>query len=709
MLDVFARHTARMGNCALWLILVAALAGVPFVQAGPAAAQEKIDANKTDKRAAFQLDAMTVTAQKQEENIQEVPVSMTVLDSVVIEDAGIESIMDLGHFVPNFHILEAGNSGLNAPTTRGVYAPTEAGTVTTGLFVDGVPIFSTNGFDSSFLNIERVEVLRGPQGTLYGRGAEAGAINIITSKPGNEFTGKISTSGGHWLSSEADDWLARTSVFLNGPIIENKLFFGVSGNFVHKDGYIQNTTTDLAENDRSNWYGKLNLRLQATDKLEISTFASRKKYDDDAGQQGLSSLGAATYGFPAPDDRTVSSNLDDGFYHMTQDLQALKIQYDFTKNLSLTSITTHLHTGTDVLQDFDYTAMTLAHTKVDQSVTRLSEELRLGYAQDKLKWVLGAYIETDETEDKRSTDSIMPALVSKTHRTTGGETYAVFAHVTYPVTDRLNLVGGLRYEVSDREFEDKSAGAKKTKTWDSLSPKFAVEYTFSPAIMAYASATMGYRTGGFNTQIATTPEFYSYDPETLWSYEVGAKTTFLDGRLIANGAIFYMNISDMQVTETQPSGMAYLVNAAEATSKGFEMDLTYHPASGLSFMAGFGYTDITFDSFSDVAGNYKGNKGPWSPEYTFNLSGQYRHPDGWFARIDLVGCGKTYFDKDNTYSRDPYELVNAKVGYEWDHFDIYLYGKNIFDTRYDAVNVWGGSATLYSEPGEAGLQMTYRF
>ncbi len=655
------------------------------------------------------LEEITVTAQKQEENIQDVPVSMTVLDAVAIEDATIESVLDLGDVVPNLYIFESGVTGLNVPVTRGLYAQTETTAATTGIYLDGVPVATGTEFDVSFSDIERIEVLRGPQGTLYGKGAEGGVINIITRQPDNTLVGQISVQAGRWLSSEADDWLGRTSLYMGGPVVKDKLFFGISGNYQYKDGFIYDAFTDQAQNRRTKWSGKFNLRWKATDKLDISAFISRLEYDDDGGSLDLSALGEAAFGVPSTPYRVVSCDLTNEFLETTLDMQALKIIYDVTDALSLTSVTTHIDSKHDGKQDFDFSEYPVFHSTSDIFTKRTSQELRLGYAGNGVKWLAGLYFETEERGDKRITDSMVPTFAGTTQGVTEDTTYAAFAHLTWPLTDRLSLVAGVRYETDDRDYEDKINGGKKSDSWDILTPKFAVEYDVTPHVMGYASATMGYRSGGFNI-LATSPEFSSFEPEKLWSYEMGAKAALLEGTLIVNGAVFYMNIQDYQTIETQWDGMAFMINAPGATSKGLEMDLTYKPARSITLNAGFGYTDVEIDSFSDAKGDYTGNQGPWSPEYTFHLGGQYRHPDtGWYARVDLIGYGKTYYDKDNTYFRDPYEIVNVKFGYEWEKFDVYLYGKNIFDTEYDAVNSWGGISTMYSEPGVIGLQMTYRF
>jgi iron complex outermembrane receptor protein len=209
--------------------------------------------------------------------------------------------------------------------------------------------------------------------------------------------------------------------------------------------------------------------------------------------------------------------------------------------------------------------------------------------------------------------------------------------------------------------------------------------------------------------LATDPQYFSFDEETVWNYEIGLKSAFLNNRLIVNGAIYYMDISDMQVEESITPIVSYVTNAAEATGEGIELEMKALITEGLKLNAGFGYNHVEFDEFKDVLGDYAGNKNPYAPEYTFNIGAQYRFQNGIYARADLIGYGEMYFDKANQYKRDAYEIVNAKIGYETEHVDVYLYGKNIFDKKYHSYGYYNGYYTIYSNPGEVGLQLVYRF
>jgi iron complex outermembrane receptor protein len=574
--------------------------------------------------------------------------------------------------------------------------------------VDGVPVLTGIGFVNEMLDIERIEVLRGPQGTIYGKGTEAGAINIITRQPDNEFRGKVSAQGGKLLSGETGDKeKGEFSLNLSGPIQKDRLFFSIAGKYYQKDGFIENTMTGDDVDDRERWFGRAHLRWTPVDDLDISLIASRLEYDDGDANMNMGENGAAMFGLPAPEDRKVTSNME-GENNSSNDSQSLKIAYDISESLTLTSITTNWVYEDEGFADFDFSPATLMHSDKDSEYSKVSQELRLNYSAERLKWLVGLYYDRDVFDVDYEVTSVIPQMAGVTSRDVDGHTYAVFANLTYPLTKRLSLITGLRYEKEEQDFEDNISHQNSNASWDELSPKIALEYCFTPAIMTYVSASQGYRSGGFNWT-AKDPHYISYDEEKLWSYEIGAKSAFLDNRLIINGSAYYMKIDDMQVNEAVSPMESYITNAAEATGKGVELEIRARPYDGLSLMAGFGYSDIEFDSFKDVLGDYEGNENPWSPEYTFNIGAQYRHESGFYVRADLIGYGKMYFDKANDYSRDAYEIVNAKIGYEAEDFDIYLYGKNLFDKEYDSDGYYGGMYTIYSDPGEVGLQAVYRF
>ncbi len=661
---------------------------------------------KADKE--YQLETITVTAQKQEENVQEIPLAVSVFDSITIGDANMESMNDVADFTPNLLISGQGFSGWNAPSMRGIYAPGETLAVSTGLYIDGVPILSVLGYDDSFLDVERVEVLRGPQGTLYGKNTEAGAINIITRQPDNKFRGKITANGGAFLSTETGNGSGGDlAVNLSGPLAKDRLFTSFSGQFHQQQGFIENITTGETTNDQQHWYGKGHLRWTPVDHLDISFIASYLKYDGDGPNMGMSDLGSIMFGLMPDKYRQDSSNID-SYDDSRFNSQALKVAYDINELMTITSVTARRLYKDVKLTDFDFSPMTLFHAATDNTFEILSQEFRLNYVNDRLKWLMGVYYDNDDREMRGDTMSDFPSMASMLRRDLDFTTYAVFANLSYPLLEKFNVVAGLRYEYQKGEMKDSIYNVENDNSSDSISPKLALEYLFSPKIMSYLSVSKGFRSGGFN-MYAMTPQYYSYDDEELWSYEAGMKSVFLDNRLIVNSAVYYMDIDNMQVNEAVSPIETYVTNAAKATGYGFEVEATAKIFDGLSLMAGFGYNHVEFDEFKDAAGDYTGNQNPFAPEYTYNVGIQYRHGSGFYFRTDLIGNDKMYLDKTNTHARDAYHIVNVKTGYETERFDIYLYGKNIFDEEYDMIGASGGYYTMYSEPGQIGLQVNYRF
>lgn len=642
----------------------------------------------------FTIEAMTVTAQKQEENVQDVPVGVTVFDDQAIEDIKIESVTELADFVPNLMMFEFGKAMSGQPTMRGVSASTSSESSTAvGIYVDGVP----SGFTAGIFDIERIEVLRGPQGTLYGKNTEAGAINIITRQPDNTFRGKISTELG-------EDNKYKGGVNLSGPLQEDKLFFSIVGEYEQKDGFIEDTYTGNTLDDREQWFGRGKLRWAPMESLDVSLIVSRLSRDDNGMRISLTPYGAVVFGLAAPEDRKMSSNVD--LYNKTDsDLQALKAVYEINESYTLTSITARTASTGTSSNDWDFSRIEWFESTSHSESYTLSQELRLNASIGKLKWIVGLYADDDNIE--RTIKKPVSGKLTM-NREVNGNSHAVFGQASYFLTEQINLIGGLRYENQDREYKDFLSGAGDDGSWEHISPKIALEYHLTPDIMSYASITEGYRPGAFN-QLAADEQYASYDEEILWSYELGFKSAFFNRRLVVNGAVYYMNITDMQVEDAIDPDNSYVTNAAEATGIGGELEISARLADGLTLSAGFGYSDITFDEYKDALGDYEGNHNPYAPDYTYNIGAQYRHARGMYARIDLIGYGKTYFDRDNEYSRDPYELVNAKIGYESEHYDVYLYGKNIFDTEYDSKGYFGGFYTIYSDPREIGLQLTYRF
>ncbi len=647
------------------------------------------------------LKTMTVTANKTEENTQEVSGSLTVFSGDEVNDLKMEGISDISNFTPNFTIIEAGASGYNMPSMRGMFAEIHSHTVAVGLYVDGVPILDGMGYEQALIDAERIEILKGPQGTLYGKGSEAGIINIITHTPDSEAQGQVSAELG------IDNKIKAEGTF-SGPIIQDKFYAGLSILHEQKDGWLENTSGDTID-DLKQDYVAAKLRFTPTGDLDITLSGTYLKYDNGQQHMNLTELGASQYGLSAPGDRVVSSTLY-GYDKTDTTALTLKVEYRLSDTLKLSSVTSNRKYSVDNLQDYDFAQPEYFHYRSQLETTRYSEELRLSSTNTPIKWVVGIYTDTDEIENKYSSSSIYPSMIMAIDDAVNeGTSRSAFSHINVPIGD-FSVLGGIRYDYQEREFNQPSYGISLEDTWSEVSPKIGAEYRVSKEMMTYATVSKGYLPGGFNSYAAYAgkSQYMSFDEEKLWSYEIGIKNTLLNNRLILNVSAFYMDITDAQVQEYVNTTSNYTTNAAEVSSKGFEIETIYKPMHGLIMTAGFGYVEARFDDFSDALGNYEGNRRPYTPDYTFNIGATYRVSSGFYYGADVVGTGNMYTDKANEYKRDAYALINVKVGYETEHYDIYLYGKNILDEEYD-LPYDEGMYVIYSPPAEFGVTFAARF
>jgi len=627
-----------------------------------------------------QLDTVTVTAQKTEENVQDVPIAISVFDEFTLEDKMIDSIADISKYTPGFELQDLGGTMSFLPSVRGIFS--SAGTnPSVGLFIDGVPMMRAS-YEASLLDIERIEVLKGPQGTLYGKNAETGVINVITKKPDNEIKGKIIAD----LGSDSKRELAFNA---SGPIVQDKFYIGIAGKHYEKDGFVKNTYKNTMDDDREHDYGKIHLRWTPNDDLELSLISSKIKYNEGGSNGGPN----ATY-------KEVTNDFDNV---NTSDIvtHALNISYTINNNLSLTSTTTHTKENLSVVADFDRSNVVGLHMFNDRPSKTTAEELKLNYHNDNIKLVSGIYLENQKQHIDRT--MIMAAATRYTTNDTEGDSLGLFSHVTYDINDRLSVLGGLRYDKVNQEFKD------STQTIDNdeseVSPKIGLTYDLKENMMTYVTISKGYRAGGFNLN-ALTGSPKTYNKETLYSYEVGLKGTSIDSKLSYDAAVYYMDMTDMQVGYYPDIGSYITTNAAEATSKGIEASLNFQATDTINLFASASYNDVTLDKYHDGKVDYSGNTATYASKYNFSLGATYRSSQGYYASADISGFGDMYLDLANKYKRDPYEIVNAKIGYEQEDYNIYLYAKNLFDKEYDQV---GATTTTYSEPRELGVRLAYRF
>ena len=664
------------------------------------------------------LEPILVSAQKQLENIQDVPVSMDVFTEDMIENAGINDIQEMTRFAPNVY-LSASNAQ-NAIIIRGLSPFNNALFGPAGFFVDGVSYPSLFMHNPELFDVERIEVLRGPQGTLYGRNTESGAINVITQKPGNRFEGKVYGEYYMFDSSGGSSPGWRLGGNVNAPLVADKLAFRLAGQLNQSDGYITNTFNDddkAGKIDHQNLRGIL--RFTPGDRWDI-TLASHVMHNDD---------GKGYFRFFDGPYRTDSHEIAYNGKYQLEDRgnnHSLSLQYDHD-SFRIVSITGLLNYHRDFTQDFDCTPRPLGNSEFDYDDQQFSQEIRIQAPEDAktLKWLGGLYYLHQNTDVR----FFQPATKMDRDSDLKSTSYALFGQATYTAFDRLHLTAGLRYEITDTkgEMDFTSARGKsrfnKDMDFNELLPKVSLSYDITKRAMIYVSVAKGYLAGGYAYHTATNQNNLTYDPEYSWNYEMGLKTSWLDERLIANLAVFYTQVKDKQVMQYVPGvlGSMEISNAAEAHTQGFELEIKAKPAAGWDIIAGLGYVQAEIDDWSGVNFNpvtkkfvpfdYSGNKLPNVPQYTYNLGIQYAHPVGLFGRVDLLGTGDFQSNAANTVEVGGYELVNLRLGYDSQNLGVVLWCNNLFDKQYTAISMdWGGSVLGQDGiPRSMGVKVTYKF
>ena len=435
------------------------------------------------------------------------------------------------------------------------------------------------------------------------------------------------------------------------------------------------------------------LRWLPSDRLEVNIHTG-VDLTRDGGSSDIASDEVRYHEARDPDDKCDSDIFN----------TALNVNYtsDFAK---ITSITTYRETETDTQINLSYLNTGYLHKIDNTDSTSLTQELRIQSPDESatLKWLGGLYY-SNENEDYNDYSNTYDTESSYGYNVKynwpgdrGEETMAAFGQLTIPLFSRLNLTAGLRYETIYKDINYKSqmtrtdTGEKLTsdvewsrdEDWDALLPKGVFSWDINKDAMVYFSVAQGYLAGGFNGW-GDDPDTATFDEQTSWNYEIGAKTSWFNNRLFLNSTLFYIDIDDMHVWSNPSTGIWIASNAAKAHSQGVEIEIKAKPLQGLDITAAFGWMiEAEFDDYktSDTA-DYTGNTITQTPEYNFNLSAKYRFSSGFFVRMEMEGYGKTYYNEENTLERSPFQLYHAKIGYEASNWDVYLYGNNLADKKY---------------------------
>lgn len=732
----------------LWLLTATAIIGLDASAAVAQAAQEgqslsdsttpnSADAAPARVNETGQVADIIVTAQRRSERLQDVPVAVTAIGSNQLQAVGVQSSIDLRIAAPSLNSTNA--SGFVANSIRGVgslgYAPGLESPV--GLYIDGVYLAAPQAGELTLNSVENIEVLKGPQGTLFGRNATGGVIQITTATPGSTFKGNANISYGN-LNTVAGN------IYLSGPLTSDLAAdLAVSGR--RRDGIGKNLF-----NGRD--VGAVKHDVNTRSKIvwtpgPTTTITAIGNYWDGEDSNGWfvgipGKVSGFVPGYVAP-DLGYDANTDRETRQVGWSaLGALKIQQDLG-NVQVVSTSAYRKGVLNLVRDLDYTDRPLVGLRLQQKDTQFSQELQLSsIGKSRLRYTAGLYYFYlgslySPLDVDLSGFAPVGADISADERQKG-RSFAGYGQATYEVVPDTNITLGGRYTIERRtaydatqtvtvpaanlvipaSFPDRHQTARK------FTYRVSFDHRFSDEILAYASYNTGFKSGGYNTGAPGEP---GYGPENLDAYEVGVKTDLLDRRLRMNVSSFYYNYKDIQV---QRIGLANLIvfNGAKARIYGVDADFTAVLTPDFSITGGINWIDTKFQNFPQcpisspaggvplTVGSCAGNRVPFAAKFTGSVTASYTRDLGagkLSASGNMYYNSGYFFETDNVLRQANYAKLGASL--KWvapSGISVGLYGRNLTDRRtllLSGTQTSGNTSAAYADPREYGVTLGYKF
>ena len=689
-------------------LLPAALCSIPH-----AAGAEASD--KAEPR----IEEIIVTSRYRAEKLSAIPDSITAFTRADIERHRIERINGVAALTPNLRFSDDQEVGISTLVIRGVRQNRGTGQPPVSFRIDGVSATNNLLTTQELFDIESVDVLRGPQGALYGRNAIGGAVLISTRQPTSEPEYGLRVS-----AAEGNDFILAGNA--SGPLGSDKLLYRAAVRLQDRDGQLENAYLDNQKvdfKDSQSFRGRLLYR--PTDALSIDL---RGQYSDQEGGSGYFMPGsegvlplpppAEPIFFGNPTYEIQSNRIGVSFVEFGE--FSAKIDYEFPWG-TFTSITsyTDVESGND--QDLDQTLVDAINIIVIDNSETFAQEFRLtSSAEQSLRWVAGAYF-FDQDRFRSLATTFLGLPVPPAAQDLKLRNYAVFGNMSYDLAGDLELTLAFRYD--EETPEDLTQG--RSETFTAFQPKASIAYSFREGLLGYVTAGKGFRAGGFNNLSEGSNFAPGFDQESLVSYETGLKWSAYDGRLRSSMALFFTDYTDQQFFLFDQTGTQANINIPKSELWGGELELTAFPTDSLQLDFAFGYTDSEIREYEDIQGvlvpaeAILGSKVPGAPVWTLNIGLQ--HTAALTGALDLVSRldyehrDKTYWTLDNLDAQEPYDLVNLSFALEKQNWTARLFVNNLLDEQYIewffAARFIGLPADIAwpSEPRQVGLEFTYRY
>ncbi|QNK61095.1 TonB-dependent receptor [Pedobacter sp. PAMC26386] len=679
-----------------------------------------------------QLNEVTVSSEKRQESVQNIPAAITSLDAKQIKDYRLWDITNLTAIAPSLFTVEHGNStGANFFNIRGVLGYTNEQAVAT--YIDGVNQYEFFSAPPLFNDIQSIEILRGPQGTLYGRNAFGGVVNITTRQPGNTSSGYAEISLGNYGQQ-------RYTVSLSGPVVKNKLFASGAFTYNHRGSIYYNNYTKSGYDRREDYSGNFNLRYLPSERWALSLNA---KIENDNDRGSYPWVRSYTQVLEKPYE--VSSN-NTNIERRNNFNTSLQANY-YGKDFNFTSVSSYINYHLDYPggYDFDFSPLNILTGSPDIRQHIYTQEIRLSSPttnSSKLQWVAGAYgfLQNNSNASLSSYGPDYLLLDPKSgapfntiaYSSAKNQGFAFFGQATYAIASQWDVTAGIRYDHEVRKLSKYTDYQKDPNppvlltpnrdyraNFNAVTPKLTVSYKPKDQMLIYASYARGFRAGGLNTT-APRPDQVPYDPEHSDNYEIGWKNTFLNNKLKLNLTGFYLEQHNQQVGTSQDGVNQLILNVGEMHNKGIELELSALPLKGfqIDLNASYSYARyaslLLYNKEAKAVVDNKGNQPIYNPPFSSMLAAQYSYDFGnskqkltAFLRGEYRYLDKYYFDFVNGLNQPGYSLFNAKTGVTGKNFELNFWARNITDKRYVAYGSF--STFILGTPRTYGTTLIVKF
>ncbi|SOD12732.1 TonB-dependent receptor [Pedobacter xixiisoli] len=672
-------------------------------------------------------------ARRRLESVQSVPESVVTLTSQEIESKGIVNVQTFANTIPNVNFTTSQGVGNNFITVRGI-SHIRNGESPIAFVIDGVTLPDANLINQELFDLAMIEIVKGPQGALYGKNAIAGAINITTNQPTNDFSNKISLGYGSGN-------LFKTQLSFSGPIMKDKLFYRVSGSYRKGDGVIKNTYL----NKPVDYIEDLSLRAQIKANLsnKINATATGQIINTKAGATYYAA-GVTTPNFGADDFNNQAVIADQfGTSKLKGNYGNLKVNFDL-EGVTLTSSTTYNKSDRNHTGDLDFTSADILRQFQNSDSKTFNQEIKLSSKNKettKLTWDLGAFYQNSAkllyTQATADFGFFAPpyaptgaqSTLAVSDFTNTYSTLAAFGFVDYKVTDKFTVSAGLRYDNDHIKQDNRTLNTKPDKTDSQLQPKLSLSLKATENMLLYTNYGRGYRSGGFNQ--ANTVRFNEgYEAEITNNYEFGIKNSFLNNRIILNLSTYYIDFKNQQQYALLINGSGNILignfNFPKSESYGFEADFKIRATNYLDILASYGLSKSiilegtsTYSVGANNSFNVAKKNTPLVPqnsyvlalESNFNLTKKV----SFNGNLTLRGTGKIYWHEDNRAISSAYNLLSSKVGIAVNGFAVNVFGNNILNqkyiTEYFGQDFSNGSGDLAwkGQPAVFGVDFSYKF